>query len=312
MRFSCVRLAARPSLYAPSVVALSPVVDPFESAWLKWAMAVTNGRVLADNVEVFASDQERKMHSRLATYYDPRRHCLVLVVVEAVDPFPVLWGVLLGEIAHGFRCCLDHVAWALYKRGRTPNLSERRERAVSFPIYGTREGFNKALDSKLPGVRRADRAIVRRYQPYRPGESRAHRHVFTVLQELSNEDKHRAIQRVVPIASQVHFTKFEAIDCIVRRGTRGGTGGRLEPGAELMRLYVKKTGPNPRIDGQPHFTLTPALHELLGLEEFLDMTMNATSLLLREFAEPPPSAVALLGAPVPPKPGGADPPLPGH
>jgi hypothetical protein len=65
------------------VVALSPVADPFESAWLKWAMAVMNVRVLEDNVQVFASDQERKMHTRLATYYDARRHCLVLVVTEA-------------------------------------------------------------------------------------------------------------------------------------------------------------------------------------------------------------------------------------
>jgi hypothetical protein len=286
------------------VVALSPVADPFESAWLKWAMAVMNARVLEDNIHVFASDQERKMHSRLATYYDARRHCLVLVVAEAVDPFPVLWGVLLGEIAHGFRCCLDHVAWALYKRGRTPSLAARRERNVTFPIYPTRKAFNDALESKLPGVRRADRAIVRRYQPYRAGESRAHRHVFTVLQELSNEDKHRAIQRVVPIASEVHFTKFEAIDCIVRRTTRGGSGGRLEPGSELMRLYVKKTAPNPRIDGQPHFALTPALHELLSLEEFFARTVNATNLLLREFAEPPPSALAMLDAPVPPMPAG--------
>jgi hypothetical protein len=206
-------------------------------------------------------------------------------------------GVLLGETAHDFRCCLDHLAWALYKRGRTPNLSERWERDVAFPIYGTREGFNK-----LPGVRRADRKIVRGYQPFRPGESRAHQHVFTVLQELSNEDKHRAIQRVVPITSQIQFSKFEAIDCIVRRAKPGGFGGRFEPGAELMRFYVKKTGPNPRIDGQPHFTLTPALHELLSLEEFLQRTMNATNLLLREFAEPPPSALALLGQPVPPRP----------
>ena len=300
-----VRLAAGPvsfRLYAAEVVALSPVADPFESAWLEWAMAVTNARVLVDNVEQFASDQERKMHSRLATHYDARRHCLLLIVAEAVDPFPSLWGVFLGEIAHGFRCCLDHVAWALYKRGRTPNVSARRERNVSFPIHPTRVAFNKALDSKLPGVRRADRAIVRRYQPFRPGESRAYRHVFTVLQELSNEDKHRAIQRVVPIASQIQFTKFEAIDWIVRRVTRGGSGGRLEPGSELMRLYVKRTGANPSIEGQPHFTLTPALHELLSLGDFLKRTMNATNLLLREFAEPPPSAVALLGAPFPPRP----------
>jgi uncharacterized membrane protein YgcG len=67
------------------VVALSPVAEPFESAWLKWALAVTNAKVLTDNVEVLASDQELKMHSRLATYYDAGRHCLILVVTESTE-----------------------------------------------------------------------------------------------------------------------------------------------------------------------------------------------------------------------------------
>jgi hypothetical protein len=283
------------------VVALTPVADPFESAWLKWAIAVMNSRVLEDNVDSFAADRELRMHSRLATYYDAKRHCLVLVVTELTDPFPVLWGVLLGELAHGFRSCLDHVAWALYKRGRTPNLGDRKERNVAFPIQAKREGFNDALDFRLPGVTRADRAIVRRYQPYRPGESRAHRHVFTILQELSNEDKHRAVQRVIPIAEQIDITNLQAFDCIPRRMRPGGFGGSLEPGAELLRIYVTKTGPNPRIDGQPHFTLVPALHERLSLTEFLEKTANATSLLLREFAEMPPSAAALIDAPIPPR-----------
>jgi hypothetical protein len=134
---------------------LRPVTaDPFESAWLKWAMAVTNARVLADNVETFASDfgsdLQLRMHSQLATYYNAKSHCVVLVVTEATDPFPVLWGVLLGETAHDYRCCLDHVAWALYKRGRTPDLGPGKERYVSFPIYGKRIEFNKVWTGNCP------------------------------------------------------------------------------------------------------------------------------------------------------------------
>jgi hypothetical protein len=52
--------------------------------------------------------------------------------------------VLLDETAHGFPVLLGHLAWALYKRGRTPNLSAPLERQVAFPIYGTRDGFNRA------------------------------------------------------------------------------------------------------------------------------------------------------------------------
>ena len=117
------------------------MAGPFDSAWLKWAMAVMNAEVLQDNVETFASQADLKMHAQLATYYDAKRHCVVLIVTEIVNPFPVLWGLLLGDIVHNYRCCLDHVAWALYKRGRTPNLSVSKERNVYFPIYGERIKF---------------------------------------------------------------------------------------------------------------------------------------------------------------------------
>jgi hypothetical protein len=241
-----------------------------------------------------------ELNYQLATYYDAKRHCGVLIVAEGTDPFPVLGGVLLGDAVHEYRCCLDHVAWALYKRGSTPDLPERRS-DTSASDHGTRDAFNKALDSKLPGVRRADRAIVRRYQPFKPGESRAHRHAFTVLQELSNDDKHRVIQPVVAIPQRIDFTYTEATDCIVRRIGPDGFAGTLKPGAKLARFYVKKTGPNPRIDTQPQFHLVPAIHERLTLADFLERTMVATRLLLHEFAEPPASTVALLGTPIPPR-----------
>jgi hypothetical protein len=70
--------------------------DPFESAWLKWAMAVTNARVLEDNIETFASSGNLEMYAQLSTYYDARRHCVLLVVVDAKDPFPTLWGSCLA------------------------------------------------------------------------------------------------------------------------------------------------------------------------------------------------------------------------
>jgi hypothetical protein len=82
---------------------------------------------------------------------------------------------------------------------------------------------------------------------------------------------------------------------------RGGFAGTLKPGAKLARFYVKNTGPNPRIDKQPQFHLVPAIHERLTLADFLERTMVATRLLLHEFAEPPASAVALLGTPIPPR-----------
>jgi hypothetical protein len=271
-------------------------VEPFESAWLKWGAAVSNADVLRDSVVTLAEQPDLRVETLYATVYDAKRHCVRLVIVEIGDAFPPLWGLLLGDVVHNYRSCLDHLAWDLYKRGQTPTLTERQEQNIGFPICGKRTTFNRTIDQKLPGVRRADRAIVRRYQPYKPGESRAFRHVFTVLRDLSNADKHRAIQPVVPIPNRITFDNLRPTDGIVRRiAPAPGFSGLLQPGTELARFYVKKAGPEPRIDVQPHFALTPSINERLTLIDFLKKTMQATAIVLREFSEPPPSVLNLLG-----------------
>jgi hypothetical protein len=284
---ACVRLPIRGGLSA---------VEPFESAWLKWGQAVTNADVLRDSVVTLAGQPDLRVETQYATVYDAKRHCVRLVIAEIGDPFPVLWGLLLGDIVHNYRCCLDHIAWSLYERGRNPDLTEREEQVIGFPICAKRVTFNKTLNQKLPGVRRADRAIVRRYQPYKWGESRAYRHVFTVLRDLSNDDKHRTIQPVVPVPQRITFNNLRPTDCIVRRAAPApGYSGTLQPGTELARFYVKKTGPQPHIDVEPHFALTPAINERLTLIEFLKNTMVSTAIVLRQFSDPPPSLLNLVG-----------------
>ncbi len=75
----------------------------------------------------------------------------------------------------------------------------------------------------------------------------------------------------------------------------------LRPGAELTRLYVKKTGPEPFIDVTPHFSVDPCVNERLTLQEFARKTINAISLVLHQFSDPPPSVQAITGSP-PPRP----------
>lgn len=272
------------------------MLEPFESAWLKWRQAVINAEVLRDSVVTLAGQPNLRVETLYSTVYDAKRHCVRLVIVEIGDPFPVLWGLLLGDIVHNYRCCLDHIAWDLYKRGQTPNLTDQQEQNIGFPICARRVTFNNSLNQKLPGVRLADRAIVRRYQPYKPGERRASRHVFTVLRDLSNADKHRAIQPVIPIPNRITFNNLRPTDCIVRRiAPAPGYSGTLQPGTELARFYVKKTGPQPHIDVEPHFALTPAINERLTLIDFLKKTMQATAIVLSQFSEPPPGVLNLLG-----------------
>jgi hypothetical protein len=277
------------------------MADSFESAWLKWAGAVLESHVLAANVNEFRRlNPNAQIPIRFGSEYHPQRHCIVLTVIEVGELFPPYWGVMLGNIVHNFRSALDHAAWALYKRGRTPNLSEQREKNVYFPVAETREKFNGSLSQKLPGVPLADTAVVRAFQPYRAG-NRYPEHVLWVLDDLSRQDKHRAIHPVSPVPESTGLTMGLSTDCIYRRMARNAPRAILEPGAELGRIFVKKTGPDPDIDVQPHFTIDPSINARLTLEQFLLKTPEVISRLLRAFAEPPASIKVITGSD-PPRP----------
>jgi hypothetical protein len=170
-------------------------MDGFDSAWLKWAQAVVNADVLQDNINELHNAGQVQIQMGMTQEYDARRHCVIITAgPEVPRVFPVHWGLLLGDIVHNYRCSLDHLAWSLYKRGRTPNLTARQEQSVQFPIARDRQQFNRLVASRLPRVRRADIASVRRYQPYLGRRRLIDQHVFAVLQDLSNADKHRVIQ----------------------------------------------------------------------------------------------------------------------
>jgi hypothetical protein len=272
------------------------MTDPFESAWLKWAWAVVNANVLADNINTLASQPNLQVPIIMRQEYNAERHCIVLSVHEIGDIFPPHWGLLLGDVVHNFRSALDHIAWALYKRGNASNLRPGQEARIYFPIYDDREDFNNSLARKLPGVTRTDIAKVRRCQPYIHGKRNLHRHVLWVIDELSRADKHRTIQPVLPSPDRSNIGIGQQTDCIFRRMGLVTPRNVLQPGTELTRLYVKKTGPNPYIDVKPQFTLDPTVYDArLTVQEFLRKTMTGTQIILRQFSEPPPTTQAILG-----------------
>jgi hypothetical protein len=286
---------------------LAPVADPFDSAWLKWAWGVVNAQTLQDNIRTLALQPNRQVYIPRSQHYDPKRHCIVVVADDVRDPFPEHWGLLLGDAVHDFRSCLDHIAWALVCGGKTPpdTLKPGHRKKIYFPIYDERTDFNDALDRELPGVKLRERAIVRAYQPYVSGKRNRHGQVLFVLNELSKADKHRSIQPVVAFPKHVNWNfSGEPRDCIFRdlapKTYKGRT--RLEPGAELVRFYVKKTGPAPYIEVEPHFTFQPSVLDGLSLDKWLAGTARTVAELLREFAPAPASAKRIVGTALQPPP----------
>lgn len=264
--------------------------DLFLSAWLKWGWATAHAEVLKAEIRDFTAKVEREGGITATSRYDPKRHCL-LIVARTVPDFPVRIGLILGDVIQGYRSALDHLAWALVMRGKTPDLSEDAQRRVYFPYAKTPRQFRTTIKTRLPGVRWADIAKVRRYQPYKAVKRMRSRHPLLALEKLSNLDKHRTVQPLwaLPIGSRYKIA--ELYDCVVTRIPERGKLERLHVGAEIARIYVRRTGPKPGVEMEGRISVEPFIDDFMLLSDWLAKTTTASGALLREFADPPESLI---------------------
>jgi hypothetical protein len=267
---------------------MPPHDSTFDSPWLKWGQAVVHTQALEVELETYARDAHSQPIATFRTEYHPKRHGIALITDEILVPFPPTWGLLLGDIANNYRSCLDQLAWALVTRGQTPpeTLTGKEQRKIFFPIKKKRTEFKGELPTMLPGVRRADVAIVRRYQPYHRGSSRRH-HSLVTLAEISNGDKHRTIQPVWDIPEFASVDITEARDCVVSERSSYAQKLPLKVDTEIVLIKVRKTGPNPEIDVEPDVTAQPALEQNIWLYEWLTRTKLLVFQILAEFSYPP-------------------------
>jgi hypothetical protein len=125
--------------------------DPLcESAWLKWGQAMHHARALQEDIDASPLiNGNADPLVAIRTQYHAHRHGFGVYATE-VRPWPVQWGLLLGDIANNYRCALDHLAWALVSRGKTPPavLSKEMRAKVYFPIAEGRGQFNGSLVKK--------------------------------------------------------------------------------------------------------------------------------------------------------------------
>jgi len=266
------------------------VRGPFDSAWWKWGRAVTHAQALDAHITA-PLQGDRDPVVTLAADYQPQRHGFAITVATA-RPLPVEWSLLLGDSISNLRASLDHLAWALVQRGATPNLTARQARAVYFPIVSKAGAFQKEAAIRLPGVLRADLAVVRRYQPYLGGKRRAERHWLSTLSRLVNSDKHREFQGLWMRPEGGEF-KVEPIGCVLTRNAIRGKRDLLEVGAEVAFVHVRRTGPDPQLHVKYDLAVNPAISKSLLLQDWLEVSATATATLLAEFADPPGEVVSL-------------------
>lgn len=263
-----------------------PVAGPFDSAWFKWGWAVVHAQALDADVAAYSQDADIHLPYTTRTEYDAKRHCVVLRVAT-IEPLPMRWGLRIGDIANNFRAALDHLAWAIVHQGsQAGKLTRKQERNVYFPIASSRADFKSGL-GMLPGIRAADRAVIRRYQPYMRGKTNLWRHCLTPLPRLTADDKHKQIRPVwsVPLTGRVR--QGPPRDCEVTRVPMQARRVILQEGAEIQRVYVRKTGSNPDVEMEAHITAQPTLDGRIHLGEWVQQTTFHIRDLIWEFSDPP-------------------------
>lgn len=281
-------------------------LDPlFDSAWLKWAHAIRHTQALEEEIDAFSAHHQGQALLVCRTDYHPKRHGFI-ATIEQIESIPPKWSLLLGDAANNFRAALDHLAWAVALRGRTPPgsgaLTKGQEQAIYFPICEDRRVFSAEIRNpptpksrlKLPGARRADSAKLRRHQPYHTGPSKRQFHVLMMLTDINGGDKHRTIQPIWGEAVEMRLKVTESRDCDVRHwiGAKPIPKRPLEVGTELAYIPARRTGPDPKVGVKLDVVAEPAIGGHVTFKEWGMQTAMFICVVLLEFADPPEELLA--------------------
>lgn len=261
------------------------------SSWLKVDRATEHLQEL--NAEAVTRTMEGKGKLALAV---PHRHpkdqrCVIFNAVGLVKFDGLRTGIVVGDFVQNLRAALDHLAWQLVCAGRKPpeTLSPGARKQIQFPLESKFRsrlkgvGYQANIGARLPGVRREDLTIVKRYQPYHRGQASR---LLGVLADLSNVDKHRTLTPIL-----MATTVFDPHTIRVRPGTMRSYVPKLSPGkavqegAEILRVYVDR--PNAEVDVYVDLTCEPALESREPVFPTLHSMGVRVAQVLLEFGLPP-------------------------
>jgi hypothetical protein len=121
----------------------------------------------------------------------PDQPCPWLVVWPSDYIPPPRLSVLLGECVHNMRSAVDNLVCAL-ARTITPHC---KCRDLAFPLYKNLAEWNEKAAKPLKGIPPAAKEIIRQLQPWSEGITP---HPLTILNKLSNIDKHRGLNFTLP------------------------------------------------------------------------------------------------------------------
>lgn len=123
-------------------------------------------------------------------------------------PMPIRFSTLVGEIIHNLRSSLDHLVWALaLKHNSNPAFK------IQFPICLKPTNYEKAINTGiLKGISKSSCALIEASQPYRARASDPINHPLSIINSLSNHDKHKApvlVSNLVKMGDAIRISSGE-------------------------------------------------------------------------------------------------------
>lgn len=205
-------------------------IHPLSTAWAKYNWANKHMERVAEAIE---RSVEPNVHPvAVDVNLEPPHGNIAVVRVTKLPNLRTDYGLRLGDAIQNFRAALDHLAWALVKLGSDPN--PKRPQDVFFPTARSGQHFHSRIGQWLPGVSEEDRALIRRYQPYRRGDAPK---AIRWLRDLSNTDKHRVLIPAIVSLGDAHLQVIGSWP--LQRIDHAITGRRaLKVGTPLMRVRL--------------------------------------------------------------------------
>jgi hypothetical protein len=157
-------------------------------------------------------------------------------VYASTEPVPARLGLIAGDFLQNLRSVLDYLVWQLILAdGKVPH-----ETNTAFPICKSDSSFKKAKNRCLVGVPDEAIKLIEGLQPYAERQTGQSPQVIHILDELTNQNKHRQVlfTALASIYKPDLPVPFPHIELEVTRYR----GGQLVPGERLLTFIAFKGG----------------------------------------------------------------------
>jgi hypothetical protein len=117
---------------------------------------------------------------------------------------------VVGDCLHNLRSALDNLAFELALANKGTKMSKSIANDSQFPIFRTKDGFDKKGKPMIRGIHADAKTIIERLQPYNRKNLPITTSSLWWLRELSNSDKHRLPHLAVAAAHQITLISTHA------------------------------------------------------------------------------------------------------